>query len=296
MDISSNRSQDEDRVMQRQLYRAGQTTPAAKTPASTQFKSAPGSTGAPARSMPAKKNTASNSNLTPENRILLMFLLLGVGYFLLCGTPSQRRKTLIGLGVAGWLLMLGGISYCLFLPDFQEINRQRRAIFEDPNLTMEEKFQKSRELDAKLTPGQRRQLAKMNNKERIAKNNSDIASFLKMTPEERVAQLKKEAEEWAKRREEMRKMFANRNKGGGPGGKGGGPGGRGGGPGGGGGPPGGFGGGGGGGPEADISRLDNGSSPEARSGNLYKGALRSQMGIGGGGRGGGGGGGGGGKR
>src|SRR5262249_5610335 len=127
MDLSSNPSQDEDRIMQRQLYRPGQSQPA---PAATPVRSA------------AKKSSSASGQSSKGQRILLMILLLGVGYYLLYGTPSQRRKVYIGLGVAGWLLLLGGISYCLSLPDLEGLNRERMALWKDNNLSFEEKREK----------------------------------------------------------------------------------------------------------------------------------------------------------
>lgn len=299
MDISSHQTPEEDRIMSRQLYRAGQAKPASKTPAPT-----PSRSFTPPKSATKKGSATSGDQSSSGQRILMMILLLGVGYFLLYGTPSQKRKTLIGLAVAGWLLMLGGISYCLCLPDLAEMNRERRAIFEDPSLTMDQKFDKIRDMDKNLTPSQRRQMREMGRKEMERKRNSDMYKFLTLTPEEQVAQLKKEAEEWARRREQFRKAFANRPKGGNNnkdanknGNKGGGNGQRGGG----GGPPGGWGGGGGGGGSAAASfgSRNDSVSPESRAGGAYKMGLSQQLGLNSGfGRGGGPGGGGpgGGKR
>jgi hypothetical protein len=296
MDFQANRSDEEDRVMQRQLYRPGQSNqPAAKTPpvpTSGPFK--------PSSPPPAKAKSAPKSRTdktAPGDRLLLMILLLGVGYYLLYGTPSQRKKTLVGIGVAVWLLMLGGISYCLFLPDLDDIRQERRAIFMDKSLSFEEKREKVREMESNLTPGQRKQMREMDFKEMTRKRNKDMYDFLKMTPEEQVAYLKKRDAEWQKRREEFRKMFGDKGPGSKGGGKGngnnkgnggnnnGGPGGGGGG----GGPPGGgwgggFGGG-GGGNAAQAARLDS-SSPESRAGGMYQRSLMQQMGLGGGGRGG----------
>jgi hypothetical protein len=222
-----------------------------------------------------------------------MILLLGVGYYLLYGTPSQRRKVYIGLGVAGWLLLLGSISYCLSLPDLEGLNRERMALWKDNNLSFEEKREKMdqlREKEKNLTPAQRKQMREIGFKEMTRKRNQDMYDFLQMTPDQQVAQLKKEAEEWAKRREEMRKFWANKggqkgNRGNGQNGNKGGPGG--------GGPPGGWGGGGNANadrPEGLGQRLDS-RSPEARTGGLHKMMMMEQMGLGFGGRGGPGGGG-----
>jgi uncharacterized membrane protein YgcG len=269
MDLSSNRSQDEDRIMQRQLYRAGQNQPAAKAAASAPARST--ATKAPAKGG-AKPNGKSAGG---GERILLMILLLGVGYYLLYGNPDQRKKAYIGLGVAGWLLLLGGISYWLCLPNLEAIQRERKAIFEDKSLTREEKFEKLRELESSLSSSQRRDLRKLDRKAFIRKNNSDIYTFLQKTPEEQVAQLKKEAAEREKRMQEWAKQRGNRppwnrnndskNNGNNNNNRGGGP------------PGGGFGGGGGG--NRDVSMLESGSSPEARAGNLYKRALSQQLGL-----------------
>src|SRR6516165_5484413 len=57
---------------------------------------------------------------------------------------SRRKRVLTVLAVAAGLLMLGGISYWLCLPDLDEMSRNLRAIREDPNLTPEQKIEKSR--------------------------------------------------------------------------------------------------------------------------------------------------------
>lgn len=281
MDLSSKRSQDEDRVVQRPLYRPGQNQ-SAKAPASTASRPS-----APAAAKPQPKRAPASSGDNKGQRILLMILLLGVGYYLLAGTPSQRRKASIGLGVAVWLLLLGSISYCLSLPDLEDLNRQRMAIFQDSSLTPEqrrEKMDELREKEKNLTPAQRQQMREINRKEFTRKMNSNMYDFLQMSPEEQVAQLKKEAEEWEKRRQEMRKMWGNKgrqkggNRNGQNGNKGGG---QNAGRGGGGGPPGG---GWGGGPGGGNGMLDS-MSPEARAGGLHKAIMREQMGIGPGGRG-----------
>jgi len=302
MDFQANRSDEEDRVMQRQLYRPGQKNEpvekAPATPASSMFKSPP-----PAKAKSAPKS--SNNKPISGEQILQMILLLGVGYYLLQGTPAQRKKTLVGLGVTIWLLMLGTGSYCLFLPDLEDLNHARNAIFQDNSLTPEqrrEKLAELREKEKNLTPAQRKQMREMNIKEMTRKRNKDMFDFFKLSPEEQVAYLKKRDEEWKKRRDEMRKMFGDKGPGGkggkggnnnggkGNGGNGNGGKGNGGPPGGGGGPPGGGwgggGGGGGGGNGAQAARLDS-SSPESRAGSFYQRMLMQQNGLGGGGRGGG---------
>jgi uncharacterized membrane protein YgcG len=287
-------SDDEDRVMSRQLYRAGQAKPdskeTAQAPASKSSPAAKKSAGPASR--PSSKS--SNDKQSKGPNILLMLLLLVVGYYLLFGTPPQRKKAFKSLGVMAWLLFVGTLSYFFFLPDLAAMNQERRAIFRDPNLTFEQKFEKMREMDAKLTPAQRKQMGELMRKEFEHKRNADMVHFLKMTPEERVAYLKKRDEEWQQRRkewEQRRQQFAkaggNKQGNGGPGGNrgNGGPGGnRGNGGPGGGGPPGGGGGGQAGGAAREMSRLDS-SSPESRAGSMYQRALMAQMGLGGGGRG-----------
>lgn len=282
MDLSSNRSQDEDRIMQRQLYRAGQNQ-SAQTPASGASKPASSSAAK------AKHSSGSSSSKWSADKSIL--------------TPSQRRKLLIGLGVSVWLLLLGTISYFLSLPNLDALNQERMALFQDNSLTPEERREKLdqlREKEKNLTPAERKQMWEMSRKERTRKMNRDTFDFLKLSPEAQVAQLKKEDEQRRKFFEEMRKMRGNKggkgNRGNGPGGNAkGGPGG--------GGPPGGGWGGGGSGADMDRpaalgQKLDS-RSPEARAGAAFKGAMMQQMGLGFGGRGGfggpGGGGGGGGK-
>ncbi len=265
MDLSSNPSQDEDRIMQRQLYRPGQNQPA-QTSASSASK--PSSTAA---AKPKPKSGSSSGQ---------PFL-----------TPARRRKVLIGLGVAGWLLLLGTISYCLSLPDLEGLNHERMAIWQDKNLTFEEKQEKMAQLQEKvknLTPTQRKQMREMDWKEKTRKRNKDTFEFLNLSPEEQVAQLKKEAAEMEKWFQEMRKMRAQRGgQGGGKRGGGGPNGGKGG------GPPGGWGGGGNANadrPEGLSQQLDT-RSPEARAGGMHKAAMMQQLGLFPGGRGGPGGGG-----
>ncbi|MHB1426096.1 MAG: hypothetical protein ACYC3I_23280 [Gemmataceae bacterium] len=268
MDLSSKHSEEESRIMERQLYRPGQTQPAGKSSAASPNRSpakASGPTGVPTRSVGTKGSTSSSSDSPQDQRILIGILTLGVGYFLLFGTPTQKRRTRVGLGMAAWMLLLGTISYCLCLPSVDDAKRALAAIRDDPNLTPEERREKFGEVMSTLTDSQRDGMRK----ERTRKMNSDMRDFLKMTPEQQIEQIKKEEEQWRRFRQE----WANRQKtqgsggggAGGRGGAGGGAGGRGG--------PGGFGGGPGGGPD---SRLDN-LSPETRAGMSYKGGLRGQL-------------------
>jgi hypothetical protein len=111
-------------------------------------------------------------------------------------SPNEKRKrVLLGLGMAAWLLMLGSISYYLFLPDLEELSHNLRAIREDPNLTPEEKFEKSREIFSKLTPAQGRQVFQNDFKKWHHERNAEMQKFLKMSPEEQAAYVKKQDEE-----------------------------------------------------------------------------------------------------
>src|SRR5262249_20379114 len=67
---------------------------------------------------------------------------------------SRRKRIRRALAIIAWLLLLGGISYYLCLPDLDEVSRKLKAIREDPNLTMQQKFEKSQEIYSTLTPSQ----------------------------------------------------------------------------------------------------------------------------------------------
>ncbi len=109
---------------------------------------------------------------------------------------SNRRKNLRrALAVLAWLLLLGFISYCLFLPDLEEVSQKLKAIREDPNLTLEEKFEKSREVYSNLTPGQSRQVFQNDIKKMHHEQNGEMQKFLKMSPEKQLDYVKKQAEE-----------------------------------------------------------------------------------------------------
>jgi len=158
----------------------------------------------------SERSQAASDKLSRGKRLLLMLLLLGVGYYVLYGSSTQRKRVLLGLGGAAWLLMLGGISYCLFLPDLREIAGERRAILDDPNLTWEQKREKVREIDAKLTPDQGRKVVQIDKRSFDHERNAEMHKFLKMSPEEQVAYLKK-------RNEERKQLQQRGGFGGGPG-------------------------------------------------------------------------------
>src|SRR5579884_3221765 len=110
-------------------------------------------------------------------------------------SSNRRKKLRRALAVIAWLLLLGFISYCLFLPDLDEVSQKLRAIREDPNLTIEEKFEKSREVYSSLTPGQGRQVFQNDIKKMHYERNAEMQKFLRMSPEEQTAYVKKQAEE-----------------------------------------------------------------------------------------------------
>jgi hypothetical protein len=106
-----------------------------------------------------------------------------------------RRRLLLVLALMAWMLLLGGISYCLFLPNLEEMARERRAILDDPNLTWEQKREKIREMDTKLTSSQGRQVFDIDFKKMHHARNAEMHKFLQMSPEEQKAYVKKQEEE-----------------------------------------------------------------------------------------------------
>ena len=110
-------------------------------------------------------------------------------------SSGRRKKILIVLGVIAWLLMLGGISYYLCLPDLDEMSRNLRAIREDPNLTPEERFEKSREIYSKLTLAEGKEVFQNDIKKFHHERNAEMQKFLKMSLEEQTAYIRKQDEE-----------------------------------------------------------------------------------------------------
>ena len=153
MDPSSQRLQDEERTMQRELYRPGQSQ----------------SADAPTVRVGTQEGKAKPA--------------------------SRRKRVLIALAVAAGLLMLGGIVYRLSLTDLDEVSRDLRAIREDPNLTPEQKFEKSRAIFSQLTPSQARQVSQSDFKKWHYEKNAEMQKFLKMSPEEQKVYVKKQEEE-----------------------------------------------------------------------------------------------------
>lgn len=256
MNVSPEPSPDESRVRERQLYRPGQIQPAPKPAASAR----PLAKAA----LPPPKRPAR----TPSDK-----------------PPLLQRRLVRGVLAAAWLLMLGGVSYCVFLPDpVEEARRDMRAGFEEmravsenKDLTQEqkrEKFQEIREkiqgIRGRLTSQQRLNL--FMSPERRVQLHDDMEAFFKLPPEQQAAQLRKEVLEWEKRRAQWRARW--RANGGGRRGPGrGGPGGRG-------GPRGGgWGGRGGGGGVSPFELIPPETRQQMRLKRSMMGKMRQKMGI-----------------
>jgi hypothetical protein len=127
----------------------------------------------------------------------------------------RRKRVRRALAVIAWLLLLGGISYYLCLPNLDEVSRSLKAIREDPNLTMEQKFEKTREVFSKLTPEQSKQVVQSDMKKIHYQRNAEMHKFLKMSPEEQVAYLKQQEEERKQFHKQLGPLGGNGPKGGG---------------------------------------------------------------------------------
>ena len=113
----------------------------------------------------------------------------------MANSSRRRKRVLLALAVLAWLLILGFGSYYYFLPDLDEVSQQLKAIRDDPNLTLQERLEKSREVYSKLTPQQGQQVFQNAFRKMAHERNAEMQKFLKMSPEEQVAYLKKQAEE-----------------------------------------------------------------------------------------------------
>lgn len=106
---------------------------------------------------------------------------------------SNRRKKILGL--LALLLLLLGLAYYFSRPNLEAIAQELRAIREDANLTPEQKMEKTRGVFEKLSENQRRQLVQDELKKWHHERNAEMQKFLKMSPEEQKAYLKKRDEE-----------------------------------------------------------------------------------------------------
>jgi hypothetical protein len=191
MDFSLDPKQDEARVAQRQLYRAGQSKPAPK-PAEKPALPMPTSSIAKSTLTKSKPSIAGKSDKSAASK----------------GGQSPRRKNIIrGLLVALGLLVLGGVAYCIFRPDPVEVAKQDlAAIWKDPNLKGKERWEKSKEIMSGLSEKQKMDMSK----ERREKEREKLSSFFKLSKEEQVAKMKKDILEGEKRRAEWQaKRAAN---------------------------------------------------------------------------------------
>lgn len=186
MDLSQEPSKDEARTMDRQLYRAGQTP---KTP-----KPSP---AAPARSIAKPSAPQSKRSLAKGD-----------------STPFLQRRLVRGILALLWLLLLGGASYCVFLPDpIEEARRDMRDLWRNKDLTREERREKMGQIVSGLSDRQRRDF--FISPERRVKIHDDMDTFFKLSPAEQAAQLKKEIlerEKWRAEFEKKRKEWDAQRK------------------------------------------------------------------------------------
>jgi hypothetical protein len=175
----------------------------------------------------------------------------------------------VGLLALLALLGMGALSYCIFLPDPVEEAKERLAAINKSNLDGKERSEKKREVMDGLTEKQKFDLSKA----RRAKNREKVMSFLKLSPEEQIAEAKKEQKQ-REERQARREAMAKEN--GGNGGNGGGAGG-------GGQAAGGQGRGGGAGGDRNMRQknLLDSSDPECRAGTIYYRVFVRQYGGGG---------------
>lgn len=213
--------EEESRIADRPLYRAGQTQPQPKAPASPKFTPTlkpPTPTVRPLAKTPAGPKEPPKG----AKRVLLFALLGGVGYPLMYGNPEQRKRTLRGLLATAALLLLTGVSYCIFLPDpVESAKNEMKALRDDPNIDWRDKGKKMGQIMSNLTPKQQAEM----DKERSVKRRKDMDAFFKLSPEQQFSEMKKRVVEGEKRRaewEKRRAQFQARAGNGGSGGGGGG--------------------------------------------------------------------------
>jgi hypothetical protein len=190
MDLSSESSRDESRIMERQLYRAGQTQASPPKPA--------GARPSPSIKRPSVRKGDS--------------------------TPMLERRSIRVLLGALWLLLLTGVSYCVFSPDpVDKAKEDMKNLWQDRSLNWDQRREKMDQILGNLTDRQRYNL--LSPAERRVKMHDDLDAFFKMSPQEQEEQMKKDILEREKRRAEMRAKWAANGGGRGPGGPGAGPGG-----------------------------------------------------------------------
>ncbi|HEY7427606.1 MAG TPA: hypothetical protein VH682_25470 [Gemmataceae bacterium] len=132
-------------------------------------------------------------------------------------TWVRSRKYLLAVLA---LLLLGTVSYCIFLPDPIDAAKQElQALRNDPNMDGKERWEKTREIFSNLTDKQKADMTK----ERREAFNKNLREFTKKPKEEQYAAIKKQIQDGEKRRAEWEaRRAANGGGGGGRGGAGGG--------------------------------------------------------------------------
>jgi hypothetical protein len=218
MSLESERSQEESRVAERQLYRAGQTPPPPKKSRSKE-KDQPslwgriwGSSDAEGASV----QTPPSSTALPPHSLQAPQLPVKNSKAGLVKQPSwvwrtwyRSRKHILAVLA---LLLMGTISYCIFLPDpVEEAKQELAALRENKSLPREEQRKKFREVFSRLSEKQKFDMGK----EWRTKGQERLAAFAKLSKQEQIAQLKKEIleeEKWRARREAER--AANGGRGG----------------------------------------------------------------------------------
>lgn len=184
MDLSSDPSREESRIIDRPLYRAGQAQSLPKPPGGRP----------PAVTSPSAKRPSSGKS----NPL-----------------PLLQRRFVRAILISLWLLFLATGSYCVFLPDpIKQAEQAMRAVWEDPNLTRQEKWERSKQISSTLTDKQRMDMSMP--PERRVKFHDDHEAFFKLSPEQQQAQLKQELLDFQKRMEEMKANGGRWPGGGGP--------------------------------------------------------------------------------
>jgi hypothetical protein len=222
MNPDADRSQDEARIADRPLYRPGQTPPPKTAPSKKKdkpsllgklwgassegsVKTAPTSgrltPPVPQSSLPAPKSSKSKVAKGPSR----------------LGRLWQRsRKHLLAILA---LLLMGTISYCVFLPDpVEEAKQELAALRDDKSMPREERREKFGKIMSSLSEKQKYD---MMGKQWMERERERTRAFAKLSKQEQIAQLKKEILEDEKRRERfMAARAANGGRGGAPGGGG----------------------------------------------------------------------------
>ncbi|HWG42623.1 MAG TPA: hypothetical protein VN688_07540 [Gemmataceae bacterium] len=204
MDFSLDPKQDETRIAERQLYRAGQTKPDAKPALKPVSKAGT----KPALPVPppkiAKSSLAKSKSSLPGKD----------------GKNARWKRIGLGLLILLGFVALGGVAYCIFRPDpVEEAKHDLAAIRNDPNMDGKAKWEKTREIFSNLTERQKMDMFK----EGREKDRERTSAFFKLSKEEQIAKIKNDILEGEKRRakrdaERAARGGGSRQGSGGPGG------------------------------------------------------------------------------